>query len=225
MSYLNFNLKNLNLPLLGVALIFDLFLLANGQAIFGPAFEAYQTPLGVYLALITGSMVISNSVPEIQIGIEQALLVFIPVFVIMVVIFSQLFRVPPNNAPLGTVILTIIFYVMLVGLSEEIVFRGAIFQLFGGNITAVFIQAVLFALFHISAYTTVYGTLSVSSVLQAFAFGLIMGFIVYYAKTINRMQYGIAVTWAIHSAYDLSLSIGIFVVAFASLPFGLHFLV
>lgn len=111
--------------------------------------------------------------------------------------------------PLDQVILIILFQITVVSLTEELLFRFALFNLFGENISAIFLQAGLFAIFNITSYS-LYSFISWLSSLEAFIFGIMMGIIMLYSKMIGKKSTSLAVCWAIHAAWNLSISLSIF---------------
>lgn len=207
------SLKSLNIPLLGVALVVDLFLYIDGEAVFGPIFSPYQSVVGIYLVMVTVALAFSGFAPNLNIKIESAIITFVPVFIVSLLTFSAVFHVQQSEGmPLDQVILIILFQILVVALSEEIVFRGILLQYLGGKIPAVIIQGVIFGIFHIGAYyMSIGGGVQLFfALIEAMVFGIAMGAIVYYFNLMGKGGTGLSITWAIHSAWNLSLSLGIF---------------
>jgi membrane protease YdiL (CAAX protease family) len=207
------SLKSLNIPLLGVALVIDLFLYIDGNAVFGDIFAPYQSVVGIYLVMVTVALAFSGFAPNINIKIESAIITFVPVFIVSLLTFSAVFHVKQSQGmPLDEVILIILFQILVVALSEEIVFRGILLQYLGGKMPAVVLQGIIFGLFHIGAYYTAIGGgfELIVALVEAIIFGIFMGLIVYYFNQMGKGGTGLSITWAIHSAWNLSLSLGIF---------------
>ena len=203
-------IKSINVSVLVIGFIVDLFLLVNGKTVFGTFWtSAYSNAVEIYLVMLVISVAISfNS--ESQISLSNSIIVFVPVFIVSLLTFSQIFHVPHVvGEPLEQVILTILFQITVVSLTEELLFRFALFNLFGGNVKAIFLQAMLFAVFHITAYS-LSGVIDWTSILVAFGFGVMMGVIMLYSKMIGKESSGLAVCWAIHAAWNLSISLSIF---------------
>ena len=189
-------MKLLTTPLLVVGMVVDIFLLVNGQLLFGSIWASYQSVLVLYLLMDGVLLTFANKIPTLK--IETSIIFFIPIFIMTTIVVGS-FVIPPAGMTLSYVVLVLVFQIFVVALTEEMMFRGVLLQYMG-----VIPQAVLFGIFHLTAYYSVFG-LDVGAVMVAMAMGLLFGYIVKYYP-----RYGIVVAWAIHAGWNVSLALGIF---------------
>jgi len=188
----------LAVPLLVISIIIELYLLVNGQVLFGSQWSQYQPVLVIYL--IMSGVLIGFRNQSIQTGItlENAIIYFVPVFILTTVLVGSIV-VPNPNITLTYSIVYIIFQIFVVAFTEELMFRGILINYIG-----VIPQAIAFALFHVAAYSTV-GGLNIFAIVVALVMGLLFGYIV---KLFPNK--GLAVTWAMHAGWNVAVGLGIF---------------
>lgn len=189
-------MKLLTTPLLIVGMVVDIFLLVNGQLLFGSIWASYQSVLVLYLLMDGVLLAFSNSIPTLK--IETSIIFFIPIFIMTTMVVGS-FVVPPAGMTISYVVLVLVFQIFVVALTEEMMFRGVLLQYMG-----VIPQAILFGLFHLTAYYSVFG-LDLGAVFVAMVMGLLFGYIVKFYP-----RYGIVIAWAIHAGWNVSLTLGIF---------------
>ena len=196
------------LPLLLVAFVFDVFLLIDGSALLGSQFSQFQPEIEIYLAMDSILLGGTRYIREINISFMSAMIFFVPVFIITVVSVGQIegygfASIQTQSLGFPYYITQIILQIFVVTLSEELLFRGLVEKYFGW-----IPQGILFGLFHISSYQL--EGFSWTGVVIAMIFGLVMGYIVKIASTMDRTGDGIAITWGIHAGWNLATMLGVF---------------
>ncbi len=198
-SIFPFGGRSIAIPLLVLSIIVELFLLVNGSVIFGSFWNAYSSILVLYLIMSSALFGFVGRSPQMNISFENAVIYFTPAFVGGALLVGSIIpKGPPLN--LEEYILEIIFQVFVVALTEEMLFRGVLINYIG-----VIPQGIAFGLFHLAAYESVFGIISWPAIVEAMVLGILFGFIVKWFP-----KQGIAVTWGIHSAWNIALLTGIF---------------
>jgi membrane protease YdiL (CAAX protease family) len=208
--------RGITFPIAIVSIIVDIYLWINGVALFGASFVNYIPAIQIYLVLIVLLIPLSlykNTFPIMKLGIAETIIFFVPAFLITAVIFGALEH--PNilnstTLSYNEIIVSILFEIFVVAFTEEMFFRGVIQGILENyKIPFPYIwQGILFGLFHYEAYSTVSGT-SYGAMFVAMIFGIAMGVIVYIMQLWEHSNYGIAITWGIHSAWNLVLTVGL----------------
>jgi len=191
-----------SVPLIFLGVIVDLFLLVNGNTIFGSSFTAYQNVLLYYLVMLGAVFFFAGKTKQLNISIESAVIYFVPVFIITVLLVGDVVR---SSATLvaNQIVMQLFLQIFVVALSEEMIFRGVIINYIG-----VIPQGILFGLFHTAAYYSIYGV-DIYAMIMAMVMGVLWGYLVkMYPKN------GIAVTWGMHAGWNIALLIPIFSIKF-----------
>lgn len=193
-------------PVLAVAIIVDAYLLVDGGGLFGAMWGAYSNVLVFYMVLDAMFLILawSSSIPFYDVDVWTAIIVFVPTFLVGAVAFSSLFRLVPFTIALPNVELDFVFQIFTVAFSEEFIFRGVLLRF-----TGPVIQGIAFGLFHLVAYTGITG-LDIPAVLIAMVLGIAFGYIVKYFESLGMQGVGLTITWALHSAWNISILTGIF---------------
>ena len=210
------------LPVVVIAIVAELYLLVNGTAVFGAAFQGYQNIIEIYLLLLAGiffaSFILHSQLPVEKLGVGMFGLLFVPSFLLTFFLLDNV-GVPniinAKTLTLQQIVLQIIFQIFVVAFSEEMIFRGylqqVIFPKFNVRKTAFIWQGILFGAFHYAAYSGLYGFTWIS-IFEAMVFGIMLGAIILMFQSFGKGYEGLGVTWGIHSAYNLALTTGLFAV-------------
>ena len=203
---MSYEAKVVSVPLLLVGILADLYFLINGTVVFGSLFNSYLPELSTYLAMDAIMLALIGKTPELNISFVDALIFFVPAFILTTFVMDTVLH--PSGFSLATYsfsyyIMQIFLEVFVVALSEEMLFRGLLQKYFGW-----FGQGILFGLFHLSAYTQ--EGFGWESIIVAMIFGIAMGYIVKVANDKNGQGPGLAITWGIHSGYNLAIVLGVF---------------
>jgi len=191
-----------SVPLIFLGVIVDLFLLVNGNIIFGSQFTAYQNVLLYYLVMLGAVFFFAGKTKQLNISIESAVIYFVPVFIITVLLVGDVVRSAATLVA-NQIIMQLFLQIFVVTLSEEMIFRGIIINYIG-----VIPQGILFGLFHTAAYYSIYGV-DIYAMIMAMVMGVLWGYLVkMYPKN------GIAVTWGMHAGWNIALLIPIFSIKF-----------
>jgi len=189
-----------NLHLISLALVYAVlafFFLLNGKAIFPGWEDSWTASTMVYMVGVGLFLSIYEKIPdEVKKPVVDSFLGFIIGFPIAAIIFILIsdtgwWLQGINPLPVYLIIPTLVFQIVIVASSEEIIFRGAIFgSLFKINWTLAYLgSSLLFGLFHYAAYGGDMG-----SILVAFAMGIVFCYLT------DRWNIGVAI--AVHSAYN-----------------------
>ncbi len=197
-SFFPFGGKGITVPLLVISIVVDLFLLVDGSVVFGSLWSEYQSVLILYLAMAASMFAFVGRSPQMNISIEDAVIFFVPSFVFGSLLIGSLVGTG-QGMTLEVYILEIIFQVFVVALTEEMLFRGVLINYIG-----VIPQGILFGLFHLAAYQSVFG-INWLSIIEAMIMGIAFGYVV---KVFPKQ--GIAITWGLHSAWNVALLTGVF---------------
>lgn len=195
--------KVTSFPLLVFAILADLWLFVNGSTLFGSEWGSYQQILLYYIILISATLLLANNSKQLKISLQTAFIFFVPTFMVTVIAISSIMNYS-GSTTFTQVIIVLVTQILVVSLSEEMMFRGIII-----NYVGVIPQGILFGLFHTAAYYSIYG-LNIPAMLSAMVLGIAFGYVV---KTFPKR--GIAVTWGVHAAWNIAILIPIF---------SLHFL-
>lgn len=198
-------------PILLIAIVVQSFLLINGNVIFGSSWNSYSEALTIYILLDALFLALSFTkiLPFIEISISDAIIVFVPTFIVGGFAFQSLFRLSPISVPLNSFILDFLFQVMVVSFTEEMLFRGILLQYKLGPLPGWLWQGIAFGLFHWTSYTTPTG-LDVVALIIAMFLGVVFGLIVYYFTQLKLSGVGLTITWALHAAWNISITTTIF---------------
>ena len=178
-------------PFVVYILILQAWILVNAQAI-APAgqVEQFRTILIVYMLLLVVFVRLAPNIPGINMTLNQASIWFVAGFVATTFIVTGFMGLRGLAVPtyaVGATSYLIILHAGVVGIVEELIFRGALTQL----ITPI-PAAAAFAAFHYAAYGA-----DVMGMLIAFAAALIFYVIMRYTN--------IWVVAGTHAAYNLGV--------------------
>ena len=196
----------ITMPLLLVSVVIELFLYVDGSYFFGSMWTTtFQSALTTYLIISSALLVFSFSGIKglMDLTFWDAIIFFVPTFIITTLLVGQVTR--PINQPSNYIIAMIIFQIFVVSITEELMFRGILIKYVG-----VIGQAFLFTIFHLVAYTTELGGLSIVGFIEAFIMGLLLGFIVQWSEAEGMKSTGLAITWGIHAGWNVAVATGIF---------------
>jgi len=198
-------------PILVLALIIQATLLINGSALFGTYWSEYEPILTIYILLdaILLPLSLMKIIPFLEITISDAIIVFIPTFLIGGFLFQALFRVSPITVPVTNFFLDFIFQIFVVAFTEEMIFRGVLLQYNLGPIPGWLWTGIAFGFAHLNSYTTRLG-LDWGALIIAILMGWLFGLIVTYFSKMNLSGVGLTITWALHSAWNVALTTTIF---------------
>jgi len=197
------NKKNLKYITLTFCYVFIAFyFLINGRAIF-PHWSASETnSIFIYLVGVTAFLTVAIPLSsKMNLKYQSKTIDIITNFCISAPIFWMAFILIKDSGlwfqnitplPAYLIIPTIVFQVIIVGSSEEIIFRGTIFPLIAkiNVIVAVLLTSLAFAFFHYASY---------AGSLTAMGVALIMGLIL----NLLYMKFNIGTAIAFHSFYNL----------------------
>ncbi len=198
-------------PILLFALIIQGALLINGSVLFGSYWSSYEPVLTIYILLDAILLPLSymKMIPFFDITISDAIIVFVPTFLVSGFAFQFLFRTSPITIPLANFFLDFIFQIFVVAFTEEMLFRGLLLQFKLGPIPGWLWTGVAFGLAHLNSYTTSFG-LNWFALIVATMMGMLFGLIVTYMQKMNLAGVGLTITWALHSAWNVALTTTIF---------------
>ncbi len=194
------------IPLLIVSLIFELFLLVDGSFFFGNLWSEYQPILTIYLVISGGLMAFAYSAGKSLMSLTffDALIFFVPAFLITATLVGQIAPAYNSSYTVNYIIIQIIFQIFVVSITEELMFRGILIKYIG-----VIPQALLFSVFHLVAYSTIYG-LNIGAFISAFIMGILLGYIVYFMSKNGMQSQSLAIVWGIHAGWNVAVATGIF---------------
>lgn len=177
-----------------VVLLVTLFVLFNAPAIYGEQYIQFRTQILVYLVATSFYYATTGQKSEFyDTSFFKGIAVFGLGFFISLAFFQILPLQPQSQNIATSSIALILTHVFVVAANEEILFRSAIPDLLPIEGPSVqFVSAILFGLFHYTAYgASLSGILF--AVVAGFAFGLIYEF----------YKDGLIVSIAAHSAWNL----------------------
>jgi len=214
------NSKSLTVPIILITVVIQAFLLVNGETIFGSSWSAYEPALVTYVLLdsLFLALALSKVIPFAEISIWDAIPVFAVTFLISGYLLQALFRVAPITISVNNFIIDFIFQIFVVAFTEEMLFRGILLQY-----TGPIIQGILFGLFHVTSYYMITG-IDWSAILVAIVMGILFGYIVQYFQKMHLSGTGLTITWAIHSAWNISLTTSLFALMIVPTYFSLNYI-
>ncbi len=197
------------IPLLIVSLVIELFLLVDGSYFFGNLWSSYEPVLTLYLIISSGLMAFAYGMGKSLLSLTffDALMFFVPAFLITGIAIGQFTTGFLSSYTTNYIVVQIIFQIFVVSITEELMFRGILIKYIG-----VIPQAILFAVFHLVAYTTLYG-LNISAFISAFIMGILLGYIVYFMSKNGMESQSLAIAWGIHAGWNVAVATGIFSLA------------
>jgi len=197
-----------NVTLLFIYSIFAIFFLINGGGLFSEWDASWTVTTLIYLVSVCTFLVVSEKLPkkeedyidkQFEQPISKSIIGFCFTFPIVTILFilikdSGLYFQNLAPMPLYLITATIIYQLVIVVSSEEIIFRGVIFRwLYRFHWIIAWVgSAALFALFHIAVYGG-----SVSNLFIAFLMGIVL------AWAVDRWNLGVAIS--IHFAWNIFL--------------------
>jgi membrane protease YdiL (CAAX protease family) len=196
----------ITIPLLLVSVVIELFLYIDGAYFFGSIWTStFQTALTTYLIISSSLLIFSFAGIKglMDLTFWDAIIFFVPTFIITTLLVGQ--TTAPVKQPANYIVAMIIFQIFVVSITEELMFRGILIKYVG-----VVGQAILFTLFHLVAYTTELGGLSIVGFIEAFIMGLLLGFIIQWTEQEGMKSQGLAITWGIHAGWNVAVATGIF---------------
>jgi len=195
-------LKVRNFTVLLVYVFVAFYFLVNGEALLSPYWEpSWTLVIIIYMVGVALFLLATDKIPmkykEQETPITDSViggsLAFLGATILFIVVKDLgLYFTTVTSMPVGMIPANLIFQLVIVASSEEIIFRGAIFgflyQQYGWFV-AYFGSALIFALFHYSAYAgNLYATL------VAFFMGLV------FAYCVDRWNIGVVIS--LHFAYN-----------------------
>lgn len=177
-----------------VVLLMTLFALFNAPAIWGNAYVQWRTQLMVYMVGTAYFYSTKNIGSDIyKTPLFQGVIIFGMSFIVAL-LFFQILPMKPTGQNVATTSFALIFtHVFVVAANEEILFRSAIPDLLPlKGFPAQAVGAVLFGIFHWTAYSAMWG-----SIVFAMVAGMIFGTFYLLYKD------GLIVAIAAHSAWNL----------------------
>lgn len=205
-------------PYAFIGVVVLLYLLVNGTATFGLQFAAYTNDLELYLVMLgaIGIFQYSARIPELQYGLGNVMVGFVPGFLISALALGNLDTTSVIHAsslsPLN-IILQLVFYIFVVAFSEEMIFRGYLMTYLSERLVPLpwLWQGIAFGFFHYFAYSDLFGY-KWYAIFTAMVFGIFMGLIVYYFQKAGYGAIGFGFAVGFHAGWDATLSTGLFYV-------------
>lgn len=177
-----------------VVLLATMFALFNAPAIWGEQYVQWRTQLMIYLVASSYYYATTGKKSEFyNVSIFKSVAIFGMAFLVSIAFF-QILPFEPSSQQIGTTSVALVFtHIFVVAANEEILFRAAIPDLLPiKGLGAQMVSAVLFGLFHWTAYGAVW-----SGIAFAIVAGAAFGFIYEFYKD------GLIVSIAAHSAWNL----------------------
>jgi membrane protease YdiL (CAAX protease family) len=183
-------------------------LYVNGGAVFEGWGAAESSQTLVYLVGVTAFGM--ASIPfrlkyhmDDKVTLSKQLVTFCFAFIFFFIVFFLLratgvWFTNVGSLSRGLLLQTLVFQVLVVGTSEETIFRGCIYPMLGkvNKVLGVLVTSLIFAAFHYAAYQ---GSLAATGV--AFVLGVIMNLL--------YIRFNIGASIAFHSMYNVS-ALGLF---------------
>jgi len=200
--HLSFDYRKLEkISLLLIYALFSFYFLINGEGLFAEWDSSWTFTSIIYLLGVALFLGVQEQLPsELESKISYNIVGLLGVFLFLTVFFVVLYDLGiyfqgVSPLPLDMVLPTLVFQLVVVVASEEIIFRGVIFRSFYkifGLISAVLISSIAFSVFHLVAYGG-----NIGSLVTAFAMGCILAYCVY--------RYNLGVAIGIHWAWNCFL--------------------
>jgi len=196
-----FNLHNIKrITLLLIYVIFAFYFLINGPGLFSEWDQSWTWNTVIYLSGVSLFLIVSvmERLPEeFETPLLEHSIGFMASFMGVTLLFWVLYDLGVyftgvHPMPVDRVIPTIVFQLVIVVASEEIIFRGVIFQYFTKYfhwVIGMIVSAVAFSLFHLAVYEG-----SMGALFTAFLMGLI------FAWSVKRWNLGVAI--GLHLAWN-----------------------
>jgi len=196
------NLKNIKkVTLLIIYVLFAFYFLVNGPGLFDEWNQNWTWNTLIYMSGVSLFLIVSimEKLPgEFETPLLKHGIGFMASFLGASLLFWVLYDLGVyfteiQPMPLGQIIPTIFFQMVIVVASEEIIFRGVIFQYFSKYfhwVIGMLVSAILFSLFHLAVYEG-----SMGALWTAFLMGLV------FAWAVKRWNLGVAM--GLHLAWNL----------------------
>ena len=186
-------------PLIAVFFFIGIFLWLFGGDFFPDYWATMGTTVSFYVAMFFASIFIADTrlQKEFRQPISTAGLPYLVSFVVTFIITSALFATGKGQLSIPLVVLQI----AIVAPTEELMFRGVLLSYLGYSIFAILAQAGFFSIWHWVVYTNLVGLTwtAIVSLTIAFAFGIMMGFLV------RDKRWGLPATMACHAAFNIAV--------------------
>ena len=175
------NVKKIrNITFLVIYAIFAFYFLINGPGIFQEWNSGYTVTTIIYMLGVSIFLGVQEHIPRnLERPVEKSMLGFAGAFLISTALFillrdAGLYFQNINPMPLDQIPFTLVYQLVIVVASEEIIFRGILLELFNQIhwLVAVIGTSVLFALFHFAVYGANLGSMMLAFFL-AIVFDLI----------------------------------------------------
>jgi len=197
--YKELNLQNIKkISFLLIYAIFAFYFLVNGSGIFKEWNESWNISTLIYMAGVAVFLGIQEKLPkEFNKPLVQNINGFIASFIFATLLFiviydTGLYFTSITPLPLDQILALLTFQLVIVVASEEIIFRGVIFQYFTKYfnwVIGMLISAFCFSLFHLAVYEG-----SIGALMTAFIMGLIFAWATY--------RFNIGVAMGLHFAWN-----------------------
>ena len=182
----------------------ELYFYINGSAYFENWDSTYGPIIPVYIMMTVFFLVWSGAGTrrELRRPIKESAPWFVVFFIGTYFVMSALVAIglfqPGTPAPAALFIPTVIFQCCVVATSEELMFRGVILE----STKSVIISALLFSLWHSTAYGNIYyaGVFNIGALTFAFVVGIILALIA------KNKKFGLAAVIAVHAVVNLVIS-------------------
>jgi membrane protease YdiL (CAAX protease family) len=193
------NLRKLqNITFLLLYSLFAFYFLVNGPGVFDEWSTSWTMTTIVYLVGVALFLGLQENLPrELEAPVDKSILGFSLAFLLATLVFIILYDLGwlfqnVTGMPLSKIPAHLVYQLVIVVASEEIIFRGVIFRFFFkyfGLIIAMIVSSVFFSLFHFAAYSG-----NIISLGFAFLMGLVLSYMVY------RFNIGVAI--GLHYAWN-----------------------
>jgi len=202
-QYIYRELKLDNIKKIGLLLLYALFVfyfLINGSALFQEWNDSWTYTTLIYLSGVSIFLVVSileKSFQEFEKPLVQHIIGFLSSFLLVTALFLVLYDLgvyfqSVNPMPVGRIPAVMVYQLVVVVASEEIIFRGVVYRFFTKYfhwIIGVLVSALAFSLFHLAVYEG-----SLGALFTAFLMGLVL------AWSVKRWNLGVA--FGIHFAWN-----------------------
>lgn len=177
--------------------IFAFYFLVNGQGIFRQWDTGYTLTTLIYMVGVAVFLSIREQIPSnLEKPLNKSIMGFMGSFISMTIAFTiikdlGLYFNNISEMPIAEIPFTLVYQLVIVVASEEIIFRGILLEEFHQIhwLFAVFGTAMIFSLFHLVAYGGNIGSMSI-----AFVLGIIFALCVY--------RWNIGVSMGVHFAWN-----------------------
>jgi len=197
--YQKFNWEKLEkISFLLIYALFAFYFLINGEGLFKEWDQSWTWITIIYLVGVSLFLGINEEIPqELEEKLEFTTIGFLASFLVLTMLFIvlhdfNLYFVDVTPISIKLLLPTLIFQLVIVVSSEEIIFRGVLLRYFYkyfGYLVAVLGTAIVFSLFHLVAYEG-----SIGSLLTAFLMGIILA--------VCTFKFNIGVALGIHACWN-----------------------